>query len=125
MIRNVILLLFAGLLFLIALRRLHDHRLKERYVILLLTTGLPFLVLAVWPKGLGFVAEKMNMPYQTVGLMCLTMFMLLVIVDLLTLLSIQDRRINDLAQHVGILMSERSHPSALGPSGGAASGRED
>ena len=107
MIRNVILLLFGGLLLLIALRRLHRRHLKERYVLLLLFTGLPFLVLAIWPDALASVAGKLGMPYYTAAVMALTMFFLLVIVDLFTLLSIQDRRINDLAQMVGILMSQR------------------
>lgn len=51
MIRSLILVIFGGSLLLLAVRRLKQFKLKERYTLLFLMLGLPFLVLAVWPRG--------------------------------------------------------------------------
>jgi len=103
MIRNVILLMFAATLVLMTLRSLRRHRLKERYVILFLLTSLPFTILAVWPGLLGRIAEWMNMPYHTLMVILLAVYLLLLIFKLLSIVSIQERKIADLAQELAIL----------------------
>ena len=66
MIRSLILLLYGGTLLFLALRSLRAQRLKERYVVVLILTGLPFLALAVWPNAISRLAGLMSMPYHTV-----------------------------------------------------------
>ena len=106
MIRNIILLLYGGTLLLMALRSLRHHRLKERYVLLFLATSLPFVGLAVWPDALDRVARALQMPYQTLMIVLLAGYMILVIFQLMSIVSVQERRIATLAQMVGLL-SER------------------
>ena len=127
MIRSVILVLYGVTLLFLALRSLRAQRLKERYVIVLILTGLPFLVLAAWPNGISWLAGHMDMPYHTVMILLLTGFLLLQLFELLSIVSVQERRIATLAQVVGILMERQQptrpdHASARGEGGSAASG---
>lgn len=104
--RRLILLFFGlGVLF-IAVRRLRVYRLKERHALLFLMTGLPFLVLAVWQDAIGWLATRLGIAYQTVSLMCVSAFLILMVFELLTIVSLQDRRISTLAQIVGIMMEK-------------------
>jgi hypothetical protein len=83
--------------------------------------GLPFLGLAFWPNGVGWMAEKLKIQYNTLALIGVSVFLFLVVFELLTIVSVQERKITTLAQLVGILMEkqklvEREHvPGALGP----------
>jgi hypothetical protein len=106
MIARLILLAFGATVFFVAVRRLRAYRLKERYTLLFLFAGMPFLVLAVWPKGVGWVAGKLQIEYRTVSVLCLTAILILMVFELLTIVSLQDRRISTLAQIVGILMEK-------------------
>jgi hypothetical protein len=69
----------------------------------------------------------MDMPYHTVMILLLTGFLLVQLFELLSIISVQERRIAALAQTVGILM-EGHQPrrldqvSASGENGAAASG---
>src|SRR5438034_11753732 len=103
-----ILLAIGASLLLLAISRLREYRLKERYTLVFVFIGTPFLVLALWPDGLGFLAKKLDIQYQTLGLLCVTAFFLLIILELLTIVSQQDRKITTLAQMVGILMSKQN-----------------
>jgi small-conductance mechanosensitive channel len=107
MIARIILLGFGATVLIVAIRRMRAYRLKERHMLIFLFTGLPFLALAIWPTAVGWFALKLNVQYQTVGLLCVAGFFILVIFELLTIVSLQDRKISALAQIVGILMEKQ------------------
>ena len=106
MTARIILICFGATVLIVAVRRMRSYRLKERHMILFLLTGLPFLLLAVWPSAIGWVGHKLGVQYQTVSLLCVAAFFILVIFELLTIVSLQDRKIATLAQIVGILMEK-------------------
>ena len=106
-VKSAILLVLGGSLFTLAVLRLRRYRLKERYALVFLLLGLPFFLLAAWPNGVEFVASKLGIHYQTVALISVTSFLLLIVFELLTIVSVQDRKINELAQLVGILMQKQ------------------
>jgi len=106
-IRSLILVIFGGTLCLLAVRRLKQFKLKERYALLFLLLGLPFLVLAVWPKGVEILATATGIEHTTVELLCVAIFVILMIFELLTIVSVQDQKITTLAQMVGILMEHQ------------------
>ena len=106
-IRSLILVIFGGSLLLLAVRRLKRFRLKERFALLFMLLGLPFLVLAVWPGGVEFLARVSGIEQKTVMLLCVSVFVFLIIFELLTIVSVQDRKITTLAQMVGILMENQ------------------
>jgi len=103
-IRSLILVIFGGSLLLLAVRRLKQFKLKERFSLLFLLLGLPFLVLAFWPKTIEYLARVTHIEQPTVMLFCISVFLILVIFELLSIVSVQDRKITTLAQLVGILM---------------------
>ena len=92
---------------LLAVRRLRRFRLKERYALLFVLLGLPFLVLAVWPRGIELLSELTRIAQPTVMLLCVSVFLILSVFELLTIVSVQDRKITTLAQMVGILMEHQ------------------
>lgn len=106
--QNLFLLLFGGLLLLLAIRRLRTYRLKERYALLFLLIGLPFVGLAFWPEGVAWVANHvLGIQYNTFALICVSVFLFLAVFELLTIVSMQDQRITALAQLVAILMEKQ------------------
>src|SRR5215469_8857045 len=70
--QNLFLLMFGGLLLLLAVRRLRTYRLKERYALLFLLIGLPFVGLAFWPDGVGWMARQLGIQYNTLALICVS-----------------------------------------------------
>jgi hypothetical protein len=106
MLLKLVLLLIGASLLLLAIRRLNQYKLKERYTLAFLLIGTPFLVLAVWPNAIGYVAHLLNIDYRSMVLLCVTAFFLLMVLELLTIVSQQDRKITALAQMVGILMTQ-------------------
>jgi small-conductance mechanosensitive channel len=115
-IARIILLIFAATVFAVALRRLRMYRLKERHMLLFTFVGLPFLILAIWPKAVGWIGLQLQIDYHTVSMLCVVAFLILMIFELLTIVSLQDRKISTLAQLVGIMMekqgmSEQTHPA--------------
>jgi len=104
--KTCILLLFGLGILLIAIRRLRVYRLKERHALIFLFIGLPFLILAVWQDAVGWLAQRMHIAYQTLSLLCVSAFLLLMVFELLTIVSLQDRKISTLAQIVGIIMEK-------------------
>ncbi len=107
MLKSLILLILGGSLFTLAVRRLRQYKLKERYALVFLLLGLPFVVLAAWPSGVDYVARILGIQYQTVALLCVTAFLTLAVFELLTIVSVQDQKITALAQLVGILMEKQ------------------
>jgi hypothetical protein len=107
MIRSLILVIFGGSLLLLAVRRLKQFKLKERFALLFMALGLPFLVLAIWPNGVEFLARISGMEQKTVMLLSVSIFLILVVLQLLTIVSEQDQKITTLAQMVGILMEHQ------------------
>jgi small-conductance mechanosensitive channel len=105
--KQIILLIFGATVVMLAIRRLRAYRLKERHVLMFFFIGLPFLGLAIWPKAVGWVAIKLNINYQSVALICLAAFLVLTIIELLSIISSQDRKIATLAQIVGIMMEKQ------------------
>ena len=107
LIRSLILIAFGGLLLILTVRRLSQYKLKERYALIFLFTGLPFLVLAFLPDAMGRLAEWIQIDYRTLMLLCISAFLLLMVFELLSIVSQQDRKITTLAQMVGILMEKQ------------------
>lgn len=106
-LRNLIVLTLGAAILLMAVRSLRAGRLKERYALIFVLTGLPFLVLALWRDGVGFVAERIGIDYRTLALIGVTTFFMLMTIKLLSIVSVQERRITTLAQHVSILMQKQ------------------
>lgn len=106
-IRSFILIVFGLILLLLAVRRLRRYRLKERYALLFLFLGLPFLVLAIWPAAIDSVADALHIQYFTVMLLAISAFLILTVFELLTIVSRQDQRISTLAQLVAILQEKQ------------------
>ena len=107
MLKSLILLILGGSLFTLAVRRLRQYKLKERYAIVFLLLGLPFALLAAWPNAVGQIAYLLDMDYRTVTLLCVAAFLTVMVFELLTIVSVQDQKITALAQHVGILMEKQ------------------
>jgi small-conductance mechanosensitive channel len=107
MIARLILVCFGTTVLLVAVRRMRSYRLKERHMLLFTFTGLPFLVLAIWPAAVGRAAQWLHVEYHTVSLLCIAAFLILMVFELLTIVSLQDRKIATLAQMVGILMEKQ------------------
>lgn len=98
---------------LLAVRRLREYKLKERYTLIFLFIGTPFLILALWPDAVSTIAKELGMQNSTLMILCVCAFLLLVVMELLTIVSIQDRKISSLAQMVGILMARDEHTADL------------
>jgi small-conductance mechanosensitive channel len=103
---RLILVGFGATVMIMAVRRLRAYRLKERHVLWFVFTGLPFLVLAILPTSVGWVAHLLDIDYRTVQVLFLAAFLILIVFELLTIVSLQDRRISTLAQIVGIMMQK-------------------
>lgn len=108
MIRSIILLVIGGTLLFLALRSLRAHRIKERYALLFFCMGLPFLGLAIWPDAVVFMVDTLQIEKPTVLVLCLTVFCVVMIFKLLSIISVQDRKIATLAQMVSMLMEKQS-----------------
>jgi len=100
---TLILLAIGNTLLLMAIRSLRVQRLNERHALLFVAVGVPFLALAVWPDAIGWLAGRLGIEYQTVLLLAVTTFFLVMNFNLLSIVSVQERRITSLAQMVGIM----------------------
>ena len=85
LLRSLILILFGGSILLLTVRRLSQYKLKERYALIFLFTGLPFLILAMWPDAMGMLAELVHIEYRTLTLLFVSAFLLLMIIELLSI----------------------------------------
>jgi len=104
--RSLFLVAFGGVLLVLAIRRLRTYKLKERYALLGVLIALPLVGLAFWQDGIGWVAQRLGLPYTTLAVMGVSVFLLLIVFELLAIVSIQDQKITALAQLVGILMEK-------------------
>jgi hypothetical protein len=107
MIRSIILVAIAATVLLLTVRSLRAQRLKERYVLLFLITGLPFLVLAVWPDGIVVIAQLLKIEKPTFLVLCVTTYFILTTFALLSIVSVQERKITNLAQIMGLMTQQR------------------
>lgn len=106
-LRNLIVLALGATILLMAIRSLRAGRLKERYALIFVLTGLPFLLLALWRDGVGYLANLLDIDYRTLALIGTTTFFMLMIFKLLSIVSVQERRITTLAQNISILMQKQ------------------
>jgi hypothetical protein len=104
--RAAILIVFGLGLLLVGVRRLRVYRLKERHALVFVLTGFPFLLLAAWPDAINWMAVRLDIAYQTLALLAVVAFFMLMIFELLTIVSLQDRKISNLAQIIGIMMEK-------------------
>ena len=105
-VRTLILLTVGVVLLFLTLRSLRAQRLKERYVLLFLITGLPFLVLALWPDAVVAVSTLLEIEKPTLLILCVAVYFILTTFELLSIVSVQSRNISTLGQHMSILMEE-------------------
>ena len=103
MIRTIFLALYGAGLIALALRSLKAQRLRERYVILFVGIGIPFLVLAMWPDGIVFLSNLLRIEKATLLVLLVSAFLILVIFELLSIVSVHERRIVRLAQDIAIM----------------------
>lgn len=122
--RSAFLVLFGGLLLVLAVRRMRAYRLRERYALAFAAIGLPFIGLAFWPDAIVLIARKLDIQYNTLALLGVSSFLMLAVFELLSIVSVQDQKITALSQLVGILMEkqklvEKEHRPGAGSGGGA------
>ena len=101
------------LLILVVLELVRGRRLKERYALLWLATGVVLLVLSVWRDGLNTIAGWLGVTgYPPAVLFAVaTLFILLVLLHYSTVISkLTDENV-DLAQRIALL-EERAQPAA-------------
>ncbi len=112
MIRTAILAAYGLTLILLALRSLRAQRLRERYVLLFIGIATPFLVLALWPDGIVAASALLRIEKATLLVLLVAGFLFLVVFELLSIVSVQERRIAVLAQHVAALREAVGSPPA-------------
>jgi hypothetical protein len=105
--RTLILLVIGATILWLVLRSLRAMRLKERYALLMLGVGLPFVLLALWPDAVVFLSGALSIEKPTFLVLGLTVFVVLIIFELLSIVSVQERKITALAQIVGILSQKQ------------------
>lgn len=105
--RTLILLVIGATILWLVLRSLRAMRLKERYALLMLGVGLPFVLLALWPDAVVFLSGALGIEKPTLLVLGLTVFVVLIIFELLSIVSVQERKITALAQIVGILSQKQ------------------
>jgi hypothetical protein len=105
------------LLLVVVLDLIRRRRLRERYALLWLATGVVLLVLAVWRSGLNTIADWVGVTgYPPAVLFAVaTLFILLVLLDYSTVISRLSDQNTVLAQRIGLLEQRiREHTSAPG-----------
>jgi ABC-type uncharacterized transport system YnjBCD permease subunit len=110
------------LLILIVLERIRGRRLKERYALLWLGTGLVLLVLSAWRDGLNTLADWVGVETYPPAILfaATTLFVIVVLLHYSTVLSrLTDDNVR-LAQEVG-LMRERLRSLETSQDGGTGS----
>lgn len=118
-IRPAILLAISATLLLLVVRRMRQQKLKERHALVFIFISIPFFILAVWPDAIARLSGGLGISTYTVMLLGVSVFLILLIFELLTIVSVLDRRISTLAQMVGILnekmrlMERRQQDDAL------------
>lgn len=92
------------LLLLVVLELIRGRKLKERYALMWLVTGVVLLALSVWRGGLNTVAGWLGVDYAPAILFAVaTLFVIVVLLDYSTVLSRLSDQNTLLAQEVAIL----------------------
>jgi len=95
------------LLILIVLELIRGRRLKERYALLWLVTGIVLLVLSAWRDGLNTIAGWLGVAYPPAILFAVaTLFIIIVLLHYSTVLSQLDDQNTVLAQRLALLEAE-------------------
>ena len=95
------------LLILIVLELIRGRRLKERYALLWLVTGIVLLVLSAWRDGLNTIAGWLGATYPPAILFAVaTLFIIVVLLHYSTVLSQLDDQNTLLAQRLALLEAE-------------------
>ncbi len=111
----------AALLILVVLELIRGRRLKERYALLWLLTGLALLVLSLWRGGLNTIAGWLGVEGYPPAILfaAAILFVIVVLLDYSTVLSrLTDDNVR-LAQEVGLL---RERVRSLEATGSGAQG---
>lgn len=115
------------LLLLVVLELIRGRKLKERYALMWLVTGVVLLALSVWRGGLNTVAGWLGVDYAPAILFAVaTLFVIVVLLDYSTVLSRLSDQNTLLAQEVGILrrrLDELEETAARAPRGVAGAER--
>src|SRR5439155_27245274 len=95
------------LLILVVLELIRSRRLRERYALLWLATGVVLLVLSIWRSGLNTIANWFGVTgYPPAVLFAVAvLFILLVLLDYSTVISKLSDQNTVLAQRIGLLES--------------------
>jgi hypothetical protein len=114
------------LLILIVLELIRGRRLKERYALLWLVTGIVLLVLSAWREGLTTIAGWLGVATYPPAILfaVATLFIIVVLLHYSTVLSQLDDQNTLLAQRLAlleerVLQNEREGVSSAPPSDGA------
>ena len=107
------------LLILIVLELIRGRRLKERYALLWLVTGIVLLVLSAWRGGLNTIAGWLGVETYPPAILfaVATLFIIVVLLHYSTVLSQLDEQNTLLAQRLALLEAE---VRTLAPPGSAA-----
>jgi hypothetical protein len=93
-----------AVLILVVLELIRGRRLKERYALLWLATGIVLLVLSAWRDGLNTIAGWVGVSYPPAMLFAAaTLFVILVLLHYSTVLSRLTDETVTLAQELGLL----------------------
>ena len=109
------------LLILIVLELIRGRRLKERYALLWLVTGIVLLVLSTWRGGLNTIAGWFGVATYPPAILfaVATLFIIIVLLDYSTILSRLADQNTILAQRIALLEQRLgSQPDAIGSEGG-------
>jgi hypothetical protein len=111
------------LLILIVLELIRGRRLKERYALMWLVTGLVLLVLSAWRGGLNTIAGWSGVETYPPAILfaVATLFIIIVLLHYSTVLSQLDDQTTVLAQRLALLETELARLDARGPTGAAGS----
>lgn len=107
------------LLLLIVLELIRGRRLKERYALLWLVTGVVLFVLSAWRGGLNTIADWLGVSTYPPAILfaVATLFVIIVLLHYSTVLSKLDDENTILAQRLALLEAkvEREHDAADAP----------
>jgi hypothetical protein len=105
------------LLILIVLELIRGRRLKERYALLWLVTGIVLLVLSAWRGGLNTIAGWLGVETYPPAILfaVATLFIIIVLLHYSTVLSQLDDQSTVLAQRLALLETELARLDARGP----------
>lgn len=120
MIRPIILLSICAMLLLMAIRKMRQMKLKERYALTFIFIALPFWGLAIWPNAITWISTFLGISHFTVMLLAVSLFLILMVFELLVIVSVLDSKVSTLAQMIGIhheklQLTERSNAKNENP----------